>query len=50
MAAGSVEGLDVLQLLERYLQAQELAPDRQAELLIAASDLLRDEAVTSGPD
>ena len=50
VAAGSVEGLDVLQLLERYLQAQELAPDRQAELLIAASDLLRDEAVTSGPD
>ncbi len=49
-SAGNVNGLDALQLLERYLQAQDLAPDRQAELLTMAAEILRDEALTGGPD
>ena len=49
-AAGSVEGLDALQLMERYLQAQELTPERQAELLTMAADILRDDAMASGSD
>ena len=50
VAPGSVEGLDALQLLERYLQAQELTQDRQTELLMAGSDILRDETMVSGAD
>ncbi len=48
--AGSVEGLDALQLLERYLEAQTLPPGRQAELMTAAADILRDVAAATGPD
>lgn len=48
--AGSVEGLDPLQLLQRYLEAQTLPPGHQAELMTAAADILRDLAPTTGPD
>lgn len=45
--AGALAGLDALQLLERYLDAQERPAARQAELLQAAAGLLR---AATGPD
>ena len=43
-AAGSLEGLEPLQMLRRYLSAQDLPQQRSAELLAAAAELLRDDA------
>ena len=48
--SGTAEGLDAQQLLARYLDAQQLPPDRQAELLNTAAAILGEGDASSGPD
>lgn len=47
--AGSLEGLEPLQLLRRYLSARDLPEQRSAELLAAAADLLLDDNAPGPP-
>ncbi len=48
--AGNLEGLDALQLLERYLDARDTGQERRAALLALAAPMLDDAAPPGGPD